>query len=101
MSINIKFDIARVVVAERTLGKKVGDIVAEAQSDTGMSLAALRVLLAVGSFDRRWPMVPPVISWIDERRADELLHKHGLTTCAAAVGSTLGAFLRSIEKEAA
>lgn len=101
MTIRLAFDVDRVVAVERDIGRKLSEIVREAESDTGMALGTLRALLAAGTAPR-WPAQLGIpLAGHDFARANGLLQDHGLAACAEAVGKALGAFIRRIDKAAA
>lgn len=93
----LKFDIGRIAAAEQHLGSKLGDIINEAQSDTGLSLRALRALLAVGTSRPPLPeLVGFTVDATDLQRADAAIREHGIAAVAAAVGNALGRFLSDV-----
>lgn len=103
-----EFTIATIAEAERRLGMKLGDIIAEIQSETGLALRTLRTLMAVGlrpaysDGGSGWQchiVDLDVALWFDQsvRTADRLLLQLGTAACAAAVGPDLGAFLLTLE----
>jgi hypothetical protein len=95
------FTIPSIAVAERRLGLKLGDIIEQVQSETGLALRTLRTLMAAGMAPAgpRWLMDTAAESWVEqaERQADTLILKWGTAACASAVGPDLGAFLLTLE----
>ncbi|MGA0564466.1 hypothetical protein ACO2RV_18630 [Ancylobacter sp. VNQ12] len=93
----MKFDIGRVAAAEQYLDIKLGDLIKEAQSDTGLSLRAVRALVAIGTAR---PLLPELVGFTigtdDLQRADAAIREHGIDAAAAAVGNALGRFLRDV-----
>ncbi|MDF2981408.1 MAG: hypothetical protein K0Q69_1180 [Devosia sp.] len=97
----LTFDIDRAVAVEHHLGRKLGEIVKEAESDTGLALGTLRALLAAGSAPLFMPqLLGYELTQYDLTRANGMLQASGAGACAEAVGKALGAFLRRIEREA-
>lgn len=102
MTVRITFDINRLVAVEQHLDRKLGDIVREAESETGLALGTLRALLAAGSAPRFMPEILGYeLTQSDLARANGMLQDHGVAACAEAVGKALGAFLRRLNSEAA
>lgn len=96
----LTFDVDRAVAVEQHLGRKLGEIVKEAESDTGLALGTLRALLAAGTAMRLPLVLGAPLGEHDLARANGMLQDEGIAACAHAVGEALGAFLRRIDKVA-
>jgi hypothetical protein len=96
-----RFSIPSVAEAERRLNMKLGQIIAEIQSEDGMGLRTLVALVAAGS-PPKGPatlMDTAASSWMDLAMIDaaKLIKRHGTAATAAAVGPAFGTFLVSIQ----
>ena len=107
--ISLIYTIPRMASVEAALGKKLGAILDEVQSEDGVSLTTLRTLIAHGQRDGLVGMLarmsggplPSHASHIPLDWADDLILQHGLSDSAQAVGAALAAFVKTLEKEAA
>lgn len=95
------FTIPSIAAAEKRLGLKLGDIIQEVQSETGLALRTLRTLMAAGMAPQGPRSLMDLMAdhWVEqaERQADKLILRWGTAACASAVGPDLGAFLLTLE----
>lgn len=99
----LHYSIARLFAVERYLGRKVSDILAEMNSDTGTSITTLSALIAAGRIDKTHEGVLGTDGLELPLRvllthATDLIERHGVQTAAAAMATALGAFLPTVER---
>lgn len=101
MTVPLRYSVQSVSEAERRLGLRLSEIVVQIESEEGMGLRTLAILLAAG--------LPPsgpktlvdmaAAEWFEMslRRAHALIINHGIAECATAIGPPFGAFLSTIK----
>jgi len=97
----MNFTAAKLVAAERFLGKSIGNIIEEANAEGGMSLHTLTGLLAASHYAPSWMMVGIDLPPADDtafiaapKRASKEIDERGAATCGAEVGKALGLFVK-------
>lgn len=96
----MNFTAAKLVAAERFLGKSIGNIIEEANADGGMSLHTLTGLLAASHYAPSWMIgmdLPPAddMAFIAALKlASKEIDERGAATCGAEVGKALGLFVK-------
>jgi len=94
----MNFTAAKLIAAERYLGKSIGEIIEEAKAENGMSMHTLRALMAASNYYVSVPMdLPPTESHVFHvllGQAGEAIDKRGAAACGEEVGKALGAFVR-------
>jgi len=87
---NLTYTANTLCAAEKSAGKPFIAMIAEMESDEGVSLTTLRALVAAGRAGDLYGSMPLI--FLDEMAAGNLIDDHGTEACAAAVGKALRAY---------
>ncbi len=87
---NLTYTANTLCAAEKSAGKPFIAMIAEMESDEGVSLTTLRALVAAGRAGDLYGAMPVV--FLDEMSAGKLIDDHGTEACAEAVGKALRAY---------
>lgn len=99
----LRYSIGRLFAVERYLGRKVAELLEEMQSETGISIVTLTALVAAGRIDKGHERLLALDQLAGALvgilpHAVALIEQHGVKTAAAAVGTSLGAYLPTVER---
>lgn len=87
---NLAYNTNLLCAAEKSAGKPFIAMIAEMESDEGVSLTTLRALVAAGRAGDLFGAMPVV--FLDEMAAGKMIDVHGTEACAEAVGKALRAY---------
>lgn len=100
--LNLTFTVNALCVAETRLRKPLVAILEELQSEEGASLNTLRALVAAGRIAHTHPAYAAagfdgaIGACYNQAKAGEIIDRHGIDFVAAAVGTSLRAFVGTI-----
>jgi NADH:ubiquinone oxidoreductase subunit F (NADH-binding) len=91
----LTFNVNRLVLVEKTLGRTIAQIVEELESGAP-SLGTMRALLAAGTMDGRFLAVTGMAFPLDLGAAGTAMERHGTKAVSAAIGGAMADFLSNL-----